>query len=117
MDTKDKDGHSPLSYTAECGREPQAVVKILLARDDVEVNTQDEDDRSPLYCAAKHGQEAVAKAACCAGRHRGEQHTLQARSGSTSASADFSSEDPGDDPEPRKNEFRHHTFHPAARAI
>ena len=59
MDTKDDHGHSPLSYTAKEGHEP--VVKILVTRDDIEVNTKDDHGRSPLFYAAEHVNQAVVK--------------------------------------------------------
>ena len=48
-----------MSYAVENGHE--AVVKILVARDDVEVNTTDSEGRSPLLQAAEEGHEAVVK--------------------------------------------------------
>ena len=58
-DSKDRHSYSPRSYNAEEGHE--AVVKMLVARDDVEVDTKDEDSRSPLFYAAAAGHEAVVK--------------------------------------------------------
>ena len=52
-------GRSPLSYAAEEGRE--AVLKILLAQDDIEVNTKDRRGRSSLSYAVQFGHEAVVK--------------------------------------------------------
>ena len=39
----------------------EAAVKILVARDDVEVDSKDEDGRSPLSYAARYGNEAVVR--------------------------------------------------------
>ena len=36
-------------------------MKILVARDDVEVDSKDRNDRSPLFYAAGKGHDAVAK--------------------------------------------------------
>ena len=47
----DENGYSPLLYIAGNGHE--AVVKILVARDDIEVNTKDQDGRSLLSYAAE----------------------------------------------------------------
>ena len=49
---------------------PEAVVKILVVRDDVEVNTKDQDGRSPLSYVDEYGSEA--EDACFAGQRRGE---------------------------------------------
>ena len=42
-------------------RRHEAVVKLLVARDDVEVDSKDEAGRSPLSYAAENGHEAVVK--------------------------------------------------------
>ena len=51
VNTKDNSdhGHSPLSYTTKHGNE--AVVKIILGRDDVEVDTRYEAGRTLLSYA------------------------------------------------------------------
>ena len=60
MDTKDKYGHSPLSYAATDRHE--AMVKLLVPRDDVaELNSKNEDGRSLLSYATQYGHEAVVK--------------------------------------------------------
>jgi hypothetical protein len=58
-DSKGRDGRSPLSIAAQHGHE--AVVRLLLARDDVDVNSKDSSDRTPLLWAARNGHEATVK--------------------------------------------------------
>jgi ankyrin repeat protein len=58
-DSKGRCGKSPLSTAAEHGHD--AVVKMLLARDDVEVNSKDPYGGTPLLRAAANGHEAVVK--------------------------------------------------------
>src|SRR3984957_15262233 len=59
-DSKGGDGRSPLSISAENGHE--AVMKLLLAQDDVDVNSKDRRfGRTPLSLAAGKGHEAVGK--------------------------------------------------------
>ena len=59
VDTKDKYGRTPLSWAAASGHE--AVVRLLVERDDVEADSKDEDDRTPLWRAAANGHEAVVR--------------------------------------------------------
>ena len=56
---KKRHGRSPLLYAAQNGHE--AVVKILVEPDDIEVNIKDDHGRSPLSYAARNGHEAVVK--------------------------------------------------------
>ena len=58
-DSKDNDGITPLSWAARGGYE--AVVRLLLARDDVEADLQDNGGITPLSYAARQGHEAVVR--------------------------------------------------------
>jgi hypothetical protein len=59
VDSKDKDGRTPLSWAAVKGH--KAVVKPLLETDKVEVDIKDYGNRTPLFWAAYGGHEAVVK--------------------------------------------------------
>src|ERR1700722_18616149 len=58
-DSKGRDGKSPLSISAKSGHE--AVVKLFLARDDVDANSKDSNGRTPLSWATFNGHQAVVK--------------------------------------------------------
>src|SRR5271170_5532218 len=58
-DSKGRKGRSPLSVAAQHGRE--AVVRLLLARDDVDVDSTDSGGLTPLSWAARCGREAMVK--------------------------------------------------------
>jgi len=60
LDSKDKNGQTPLSWAAEKGY--KAVVKQLLATDSVNLDSKDTQyGRTPLLWAAANGYEAVVK--------------------------------------------------------
>ena len=54
-----ENGYSPLLYAARNGHE--AVVKIIVVHDDIEVNTKDQDGCSLLSYINKYGNEAAVK--------------------------------------------------------
>ncbi|RFU32928.1 hypothetical protein B7463_g3428, partial [Scytalidium lignicola] len=58
-DTKENFGRTPLSWVAEYGHE--AVVKLLVERNDVESDSKDKYGRTPLVWAAIKGHEAIVK--------------------------------------------------------
>ena len=58
-DCKDSHGQTPLSMAAEEGHE--AVVKLLLERDDVEADSKDVEDWTPLVFAVQRGHKAIVK--------------------------------------------------------
>ncbi|KAJ9660151.1 hypothetical protein H2201_007058 [Coniosporium apollinis] len=59
VDSKDEDGRTPLSWAALYGQE--AVVKLLVERDDVYAESQDEEGLTPLLWAVIRGHKAVVK--------------------------------------------------------
>ena len=59
INQKDCFGYAPLHWAAREGRE--GVVKILLARDDIDSDIRGVGGRTPLGCAASHGHEGVVK--------------------------------------------------------
>ncbi|KAI9795169.1 MAG: hypothetical protein M1816_000191 [Peltula sp. TS41687] len=59
VDSTDDDGRTLLSLAAERGHE--AVVKLLLERNDVRSNSKDKSGRTPLSWAAEKGHDAVVK--------------------------------------------------------
>ena len=58
-DCKDSNWRTPLSYAAMYGQE--AIVKLLLERDDVEADSKDILGYTPLTYAARWGHEAIVK--------------------------------------------------------
>ncbi|KAI9782990.1 MAG: hypothetical protein M1816_001650 [Peltula sp. TS41687] len=56
-DSRDGYGRTPLLWAAEGGHE--AVVKLLVERDDVDADSRDNDGWTPLSWAARRGHEAV----------------------------------------------------------
>jgi len=58
-DSKDNNGRTPLWWAADGGHE--AVVKLLVERDDVAADPKDKDGRTPLSRAVGRGHEAVVK--------------------------------------------------------
>lgn len=58
-DPKDEYGRTPLSLVAEEGHE--AVVRLLVERDDVEADSKDKYGRTPLSFAAEEGHKAVVR--------------------------------------------------------
>ncbi|KFY05234.1 hypothetical protein O988_00146, partial [Pseudogymnoascus sp. VKM F-3808] len=57
IDARDEYNRTPLSWAAESGHE--AVVKLLVERDDVVADTKDNQGWTPLSMAAENGHEAV----------------------------------------------------------
>jgi ankyrin repeat protein len=59
IEARDSHGRTPLSWAAASGHE--AVVKLLVERDDVVADAKDKYGRTPLWWAAASGHEAVVK--------------------------------------------------------
>ena len=57
IDLEDESGRTPLSWAAEYGHE--AVVRLLMKRDDVDMNAPDDYRKTPLLMAAEKGHEAI----------------------------------------------------------
>jgi hypothetical protein len=57
-DSRDRYGRTPLSRAAAHGHE--AVVKLLVERDDLAADSREEDGRTPLFWAGDQGHEQVA---------------------------------------------------------
>ena len=57
MELKDDNGRTPLSWAAERGHE--AVVRLLVKRDDVDINAKDNEGITPLIFAAVSGHKGV----------------------------------------------------------
>jgi ankyrin repeat protein len=51
VDSKDRNGRTPLSFAAEQGH--VSAVKLLLARNDIDTDSKDDDGRTPLSFAVK----------------------------------------------------------------
>ena len=59
FDSRDCWGQTPLSLAARSGYE--AIVRLLIGREDVEINSKDNSGRTPLLYAAQSGHEAVVR--------------------------------------------------------
>ena len=59
VELKDETYRTPLVWAAESGHE--AVVRLLIERDDVDVNIKDGSTKTPLFVAAENGHEAVVR--------------------------------------------------------
>jgi ankyrin repeat protein len=51
VDSKDRNGRTPLSFAAEQGH--VSAVKLLLARNDIDADSKDDDGRTPLSFAVE----------------------------------------------------------------
>lgn len=59
LDVRGEDGHTALSWAADCG--DHLIVKWLLDSGKVDVDLKDENGQPPLFWAAANGHEAVVK--------------------------------------------------------
>ena len=59
VELKDEFDRTPLSWAARMGHE--AVARLLIERNDVDINTEDHGGRTPLSLAAEYGHEAVVR--------------------------------------------------------
>ncbi|KAL7275241.1 hypothetical protein RUND412_001829 [Rhizina undulata] len=60
VDTKyEVSGETPLWTAASNGRE--AIVKLLLEKEGVDINYKNQNDETPLWAAVSYGNEAVVK--------------------------------------------------------
>ncbi|KAF4345639.1 hypothetical protein FBEOM_404 [Fusarium beomiforme] len=59
LNMRDSDGRTALSYAAEKGHE--GVVKLLLDKVDLDIDSNDKCDRTPLWWAATRGHEVIVK--------------------------------------------------------
>ena len=57
VELEDDDGRTPLSWAAEYGQE--AVVRLLIERDGVEINAKDSEGKTALIWATQKGYEAI----------------------------------------------------------
>ena len=80
-DLKDSNGCTPLSWAVEYGHE--AVVKLLVERDDVEVNSENDDGDTLLSQAAENGNETMVLLLL----DRGADPNLQGRNRTTALQA------------------------------
>ncbi|RYP68486.1 hypothetical protein DL771_006638 [Monosporascus sp. 5C6A] len=66
IESKDKQGRTPLSWAAE--NKNAAVIKTLLATGQVDIESKDKQGRTPLSWAAEKGNEAVVKTLLATGQ-------------------------------------------------
>ena len=59
VELRDESGRTPLSWAAEYGHE--SVVRLLIERDSVDINSKDGFGQAPLSMAAENGHEAVVR--------------------------------------------------------
>ena len=59
FDSRDFWGQNPLSVAAQSGHE--AIVRLLIRREDIEINSKDNFEQTPLSYAARSGHEAIVR--------------------------------------------------------